>query len=865
MKGLGNMLKIRDFYINGTRLTHNGADDTSSICDISAANPYFSWSVDSDRAGGKQGFFRISFLQNGRVLYDSGRVIGDTQSFFSADICFPRGKTVTVKLTVASDSGDIAKEYENSFFIANIEKSEGQLIAAATDAGKRTVIFKKEIRIEKELCDATVYYCGLGYSGMEINGERISRARMDPAFTNYSRICLYRVIPEAQKLFRDGKNTVTVKVAPGWRNNDPDGLGRLIPDRLTFVGESVLWACIKLAYTDGTTETVSTDASWEYALGAQIYSDIFRGESFDARLNLPLNELEWRHVKISDARLGDFRPMTLQPILEQEVYSPVEITMPSDGIYVVDFGKNIAGVPRLFLPRDMNNGQTVTLRCAEELDEDGGLFVEPLRKALQTDTYTASGDGRDLDVWQPEFTYHGFRYCEVSGIPCLDPDMIEAVSLYTNIKSRSSFCCGSPAVNAIQEILLQTEKNNMHGILTDCPQRDERMGWLNDSTVRFEETPYNFDASRIFPKIVDDIRAEQSDGMIGCTAPFMYGSRPADSVSSSFLVAVKEALMHYGNLPLADDAFDALAAWEDYLLSRSPDGTVEYSYYGDWAAPAYACISLEDAKSAVTDGRLMSTGYSYYNCKLLADIAGRTGRADAKEKYSQAARRVRDAFLEKWFDRSSCRVGSGSMGAQAFALWLGILPKECEAGAASLMVKDIRERNYKFTTGNLNTRYMTDMLAKHGYIDDAWKLLTRDEYPSFGYMLQNEATTVWERFELKKDPSMNSHDHPMYGAVGYFLYAYLGGIIPTSPSFKTVSIKPYFPSGLLSAHAVVDSVMGEISVRWAKRYGKLYLFVNIPFGVKASIDFDGKVTEVGGGHHTLQADTDVDPTPWVEK
>ena len=213
---------------------------------------------------------------------------------------------------------------------------------------------------------------------------------------------------------------------------------------------------------------------------------------------------------------------------------------------------------------------------------------------------------------------------------------------------------------------------------------------------------------------------------------------------------------------------------------------------------------------------------------------------------------MRDAFLAKWFDPATARVATGSMGAQAFALWLGILPPETEAAAARLMRDDLVNRDYRFTTGNLCTRYLLDMLAKFGYADEAYTLLTRDTYPSFGFMIQNEATTVWERFELKKNPNMNSHNHPMYGAVGSWFYQYLAGITPTAPGFAEMTIKPVFPSALLSAHAVVDTVMGEVSVRWAKRYGKLFLFVQLPFGSVAHLDFNGTQTTLRGGYHVFE-------------
>jgi alpha-L-rhamnosidase len=401
-----------------------------------------------------------------------------------------------------------------------------------------------------------------------------------------------------------------------------------------------------------------------------------------------------------------------------------------------------------------------------------------------------------------------------------------------------------------------TEQDNMHSILTDCPQRDERMAWMNDATVRFEETPYNFDIGRMFPKIVRDIRAEQRDeGQFTCCCPYYFGGLPADPVCSSYLIAAYEAWMHTGNLDLIRESFDGLAAWEDYLLSRSRNFIVEYSYYGDWAAPYYACEGgeIDAAKNAQTEGILMSTGYSYLNCRLLSEMADALGRSGDAAKYRSLAGKVQSAFLEKWHDGRG-KIGKGSEGAQAFALWLGILPEDARQAAADLMAKDLTDRGYRFTTGNLCTRYLLDTLAEYGHMKEAWTLLTKETYPSWGYMIQNEATTVWERFELKKNPGMNSHNHPMYGAVGYFFYSKLAGITPLAPGWERFRVAPVLPEGLLSVHAVLDTVKGDLSVRWAVRYGKKYLFLQIPFGTKAEVDFCGIRRELGSGYHVVEAE-----------
>lgn len=841
------MIYIKNFYLDGTPVSQ-------SVCEFSKdhATPTLSWAVGGGNPDDGQVAYTLTVEIGGETVFDSGRVETSRQSATLDGFTFPAGVWAEITVTVESAT-ETTEPSGVMLFNGCLDTFPGEWITSAEDQGERVLRFNKKFTVDKPVKTAVLYYCGLGYHEATVNGNIVDYVKMDPAHTNYAKTCYYRVnhvhIPD----FREGENDLEIKVAPGWRKNGTNFMWGMLGERkIEFYGDSVLWAYLHITFEDGTTQDIATDTTWECALDPRT-SSIFNGETFDAALNKDFDDCDKLPVKTTAAPGGEMRPMILQPIVGHQYYAPKEITTPKPGVFVVDFGQNVAGVVSLFLPENMKAGHTITMVHTEELNEDGTVYTDTLREAKQTDTYIATGDERDLDVWTPMFTYHGFRYCQITGLDCLEPDDIDAMLIHTDMENRSSFTCGSPMVNAIQDALVMTERDNMHSILTDCPQRDERMAWMNDATVRFEETPYNFDASRILPKILQDIKNEQrAEGQFTCCAPYIYGGLPADPVCSSYLVAAKQALMHYGELGAVDEFFDGMAAWEDYLLSRSPDGTVDYSYYGDWAGPAYACMSDEFACSAVTPGVVMSTGYSYYNCRLLADFARRTGRSEAEAKYTEKAAYVRKAFLDKWFDPETCKVATGSMGCQAFALWLGILPAEYEQKAAEVMRNDLVERNYKFTTGNLNTRYLMDMLTKFGYIDDAWQVVTSDEYPSFGFMFQNEATTIWERFEMKKNPGMNSHNHPMYGAVGYWFYAYLGGIIPTEPGFSRVSIKPYFPAKLTSCHAVVDTIMGEISVRWSKRYGKLYLFVQTPFGVTADVDFDGKVTMVGAGYHVFE-------------
>jgi alpha-L-rhamnosidase len=381
--------------------------------------------------------------------------------------------------------------------------------------------------------------------------------------------------------------------------------------------------------------------------------------------------------------------------------------------------------------------------------------------------------------------------------------------------------------------------SNLQHLATDCPQRGERLGWMNDATVRFEETAYNFNTNRLFRKISADVMDEQDkkSGAITCTAPYVGGSRPADPVCSSYLVLGLENLIHYGDTDTIGKHYESYKKWNECLSAlRNAEGIVEYAHYGDWASPKDSCTGGFDAvKSAVTDPYLMSTGYHYLNSILLARFAEALGKTDEQKSHLEYAEDVRRAIIKKWFDPRDARIGSGSQGSQAFALWLGVIPKEHERRAAKRMLEAVESVGYRITTGNLTTKYLLDMLAKYGYEDAAWKLLCREEYPSWGYMIQHGATTVWERFEQKRGSVMNSHSHPMYGAVGYWLYAYLLGIKPQKNGYEEFEIAPVFPKGLHYAEGRVSTTYGDIYLCWRREVDHLYITIDVPFGTKATL------------------------------
>ena len=829
------MPEIKKLFVDGS--LHNVIDNDA---------PVFSWSVLSYEKDAYQKSFQLDIFDRSTSLLSLEPLWSVTKETKEQSVKYEGpplegGKSYMVMLTVTDNRGKSTKPYSRIFVQGRIDW-DAEWIRATEDKREQVIEFRHEFNVEDYVKDCTLYLCGIGYHKAYVNGQEIEGGVLAPSVSNYTKTCYYEVLDVDLRYIKQGDNEISIVVGDGWRRINTLQQGY----KAAFDGTPQLTAMMKITLRDGTEKWIKTDDSWKWRNTPYISATVFGGAIFDERVK----DFEDKDVQVVESPGGVMRPDILEPIKEQKTYRPKSIFCPEEGVFVIDFGQNIAGYCSIKLPNYMEEGQEIVLKHSEMLDEDGNLYMKPLRDAAQTDKFISEGALYEGKWFSPIFTYHGFRYVSVTGVDFLTKDDIYAVSIYNDIDKESFFESGSPLLNQIHKNAVMTERANIHSLLTDCPQRDERMAWLNDATVRFQVVPYNFNINRIFIKTVRDIVNEQIDGMITCTAPFVYGARPTDPVCSSFLVAGLEQYMSTGNTALLEEGYEPFKAWEEYLLSRSDNYIVDYSYYGDWASPAYACVDVEVAVSKVTPGQLMSTGYSYFNCDLLQKIALILGKEEDAKYFEETKEKIKNAFLEKWFNKETCVVAEGSHASQAFPLWLKIIPEEYRQGVCDVLRKDLVEKEYNFNTGNLCTRYMLEVLTEYGYVDDAYAVLTKETYPSFGFMIQNEATTIWERFELKKSPDMNSHNHPMYGSVDYWFFAYVLGIKARAKGFDSVDIKPYFPSKLLSAQGSVETIKGNITVRWVNKYGNIHLYVTVPFGVTANVYLsDSDVRTVGSGSH----------------
>ncbi|HUO30485.1 MAG TPA: family 78 glycoside hydrolase catalytic domain, partial [Bryobacteraceae bacterium] len=502
------------------------------------------------------------------------------------------------------------------------------------------------------------------------------------------------------------------------------------------------------------------------------------------------------------------------------------------GVYVYDLGQNISGVVQIRVrgPR----GTRVQLRHAELLYDDGTLNVENLRAAKATDVYYLRGDGSD-EIYQPRFTYHGFRYVELTGYPGAPQfDTLRAKVVHSAVHPTGGFASSKLILNQIQHNIVWGIQDNLHSVPTDCNQRDERQGWMADAHLYAETAMLNFDMPAFYTNFLRDIHDIQgADGTVTDTVPHRYGSRPADPAwGLAYPLLTWYMYEYYGDRRILEEHYDGVKAWTDYLRTRSHDGILDYSYYGDW-------VPIEK-----TPGSLVSTFCYHWSAELVARMAQILGKSSDADAYRKLAGEIKDAFDAKFWNASAGVYGTGTQTAQILPLFLNMAPNN-HRGAAFGALRDnlVYTNNTHLTTGILGTKYLFPLLTRTGNSDLAYELATQTTYPSWGYMVENGATTLWELWQNKTGPSMNSHNHPMFGSIGAWFYNALAGINPdpAKPGFAHIVIAPQVVRDLKWASGSLDTVRGTVASSWSRSDDGLRLEVRIPVGSDAEI----RIPELG--------------------
>ena len=817
--------------------------------------PVFSWGV----FGKEQTAYRITVSFADNILWDSGFVKSEQTSCEYSGLPLPSGAVVNWELQLFDKDGNVSKAAKSYFKTACFDKLYGKWIESPYEKDFEVQYFTKDFNITQKPERAVLYHCGIGLSKAYINGNETDNYRFQPLHTNYAKECFYVTTPLDVDNFSIGENKLQITVAGGWRTNYGHYLDNMSSIRqIEFMGKKCLWAMLVLYYENDEKETITTDTDWNVTTGNIVSSHLFDGEVYDKNAIIPPEK---------SAIISEFKPLKLsaqylEPVCVKRELKP-QTSYIVNGKTIYDFGENFAGVVRLRAKGICQNTKFI-LCHSEEVSEKGELFCDTLRSAKAEDMYIAKDGECDID-FAPQFTYHGFRYASLEIKGEFDGEIeITALNFYTDIDTDGFFKCGNQVVTEYYNTAVRTERANLHTLATDCPQRDERMAWMNDATVRFMSMPYHFNCARLFEKIAGDIANEQGeDGAITCTAPFVFGERPADPVCCAFLVAAKEHYKMTGDARVIEKHYESFKKWCNCLKKHAPDGIVDYSYYGDWAGPEDCCYCVDTigdsdaerlegyepgaANSRYISGEMMSTAMYYMTLCLVEDFADILGINDS---YKEEKERIKTAFLNKWFGQKTAYVGKGTQGEQALALYTKLIPKEYETEAAKVMADAVIDGGCRIKTGNIVTPMLLDMLSHYGYTDIAWKILAREEYPSFGYMLANGATTLWERFELKEDAGMNSHNHPMYGASVGWMFRQLAGFEVVVANREYV-LTPHIPQELMYFEMRIPLLCGSIFLKCEKRYGKLVIFADIPFSLKVSLNIDGKCYELSHGANAV--------------
>ena len=707
---------------------------------------------------------------------------------------------------------------------------KGAWISAQLTGVGGALFFRKDFTVpaDKAVRSARAYVCGLGCHEFYCNGQKVGEELMQPSVSEYTKH-VYACAYAFDDRIRPGKNAIGVLVGYGW------------------YGARKLLAQISIEYTDGSRLEFYTAncADWWVCRSPIVSNSLYDGETYDGRMKPiemlcdPATECGWQdgwlYGMLCERPEGKIVPHMLEGIRVIREYSAIRSHEVS-GVTVYDFGQNFSGFARIRVRG--KRGSSVRIRYGEQL-ENGKVNQLNLRTALATDEYILGGKGEE--TYCPRFTYHGFRYAEVEVNG--EAEVLEIVGVYirNGVEEIGSFSCDDERLNALHRNIVMTEGSNQHGIFTDCPQRDERFGWLNDLSSRILQSVNNFDLSSFLSKVVTDITDTQDkQGRIADTAPFFTGFRPADPVVVSYLLLAVKAYRRYGDRSVLEKNYLHFRRWVDYLTSRvGEDGVTLYACFADWCPPE-GFGATEDPASRLTPGEFVSALYYQLHLQLLGTIAEILGHREDCRKYRQLASETKSAIVRKYRDPRTGEFTVTSQASKAFLLGLGDAGDRSEHLAASLHA-DLVRNGYHAITGNLSYVYLFFGLSDYGYSDTVCKILTNPEYPGWGYMLQNGATTVWERWEKTMQQKMHSFCHPMFGSYDAWFYQDLAGIREGSDAcaMDKVKISPRFPDSVGEVRASIQTLNGEVSVHWKREFGLIRAEIRIPPNVTAEIDIPG--------------------------
>ena len=850
---------------------------------IGESRPRLSWTLRQAPPGWRQQAYEIEVGGDG-VRGGSGRV----ESAESVLVPWPgtplaAGERRSVRVRVWGDGQDGPSPWSPP-----LDLETGPLEAADWWApmvgpgeglgdGERPVLLRGGFDLPAPPRSARLHVTAHGVFEAEINGVPVGDEVLAPGWTTYPARLRYRT-HDVTALLRGGANVLGAHLADGWYRGR---LGFHGGRRDIYGARTGFLAQLEVECEDGSTLRLGTGTDWRCAPSPTLSTSLYDGERHDARLE----HAGWSRPGFDDSGWApavpvERDPATLvaaeqPPVRRTADVDPVSVTRTESGALLLDFGQNLVGRLRLRVAGPA--GTEVTVRHAEVL-EDGELCTRPLRVAAATDTLVLAGTG-ELEEWEPRFTYHGFRYAEITGWPGdpesgggesgdPEPGAVVARVLHTDLRPTGEFTCSDPLVERLHENVRWSMRGNFVDVPTDCPQRDERLGWTGDIQVFAPTAAFLYDCAGMLRSWLADLAAEQyPDGTVPFIVPTVHAPTwtpawPAALWGDAAVLTPWRVYERFGDARVLSDQYASATAWTDLVAGRlEADGTWRRDrQLGDWLDPA---APPEDPFRGRTEPALVATAYAAHTAATMAETALVLGRKDDEERYRRLAEHVRTGFRTAFTDGSG-RLTSHTQTAYALALCFGLLPDAAaRTTAADHLAALVAEDGYRIATGFAGTPLVCDALSDHGHTATAYRLLLQRESPSWLYPVMMGATTIWERWDsMLPDGSVNpgemtSFNHYALGAVADWLHRTVAGLAPAAPGYRRIRVAPRPGGGLERAGASHETPYGTASVHWRRDGDRLRVHAVVPAGTTAVVDLPGtEPFEVGGGAHTLTA-------PWL--
>jgi alpha-L-rhamnosidase len=843
------------------KVTHLLTEDLQNPISIDALHPRFSWQLTAGEkrnvmqtayeikvftygittSGAREGIWatdKIASDQSVYVPYQGGALLSGKEYFWQVRIWDNKGKATEWSTAASFRMGLLTPADWQAQWITP---------AVTEDSVNRpSPLFRKSFTLTKKIRSAIAYVTAHGLYEAQINGRRVGDAFLTPGWTSYNKRLQYQAY-DVTGLLQPGQNAVGAILGNGWYR----GYIGYDPKPGLYGKDIALLMQIAVTYTDGSTATIVSDETWKSSTGPVRFAEIYYGATIDNRMQqkgwstAQFDDKNWTGVKTHDFPKDILVATVNEPVRKHETFKPIKIFTTPKGDKVIDFGQNLVGWVQMKVTG--KSGDKIMLSHAEVIDKAGNFYTDNLRTARSQDVYILNGEGEE--VFEPQFTWQGFRYIKVEGYPGeLKPENFTAIALYSDMAPTGTFTCSNPLLNQLQHNIQWGQKGNFLDVPTDCPQRDERLGWTGDAQVFSRTASFNMNVHNFFTKWLKDVAADQyADGSVPHVIPNVIAqgrtSGPGGSTGWSDVATIVPWNMYlaYGDQQMLATQYGSMKAWVDYMQHQSKNNLWNSgSHFGDWLF--YSVNDDTDGSSAITSKYLIAQCFYAYSTQLLINAAKVLGKSDDVNTYTALLARIKQAYLNEYVTPNGL-ISSDTQTAYVLALEFNMLPENLRPQAADRLVANIRRYNNHLTTGFLGTPYLCHVLSRFGHADVAYRLLLQDTYPSWLYPVKMGATTIWERWDgIRPDgtfetPGMNSYNHYAYGAIGDWMYRVSAGIDTRTegPGYKQIMIKPVTGGGLTDVNADYQTNYGKISSHWKLENGNFSMDVEIPTNTTATI------------------------------